>query len=174
MVGVSLCCFSAFIAQSVAANALEDKEPEELELYEDDVSDACVLGSLQIRATVNNLSKVGLMKLELYNSEDGFLNKKGRMRSVRVAAEGASQLICINVPEAGVYAIAGYHDIDADRKLDKRWDFTPDEPYGLSNNPEIKKRRIPKFEEAQFDVGLAGADIVINLVDLRKNKDKND
>ena len=67
-----------------------------------------------------------------------------------------------------------YHDLDADRKLDKRWDFTPDEPYGLSNNPEIKKRRIPKFEEAQFEVGPAGADIVINLVDLRKNRDKND
>lgn len=179
MLAVSALCVSSFLGYSVPANALNDDENnddqnEVLELYPTDGGEPCILGTLQIRVQVNHVTKVGIMKLELYNSEDGFLNKKGRMRSIRVAAEDGPQMICINVPEPGVYAIAGYHDLDGDRKLDKRWDFTPDEPYGLSNNPVIKKRRIPKFEEAQFDVGIAGENIVINLVDLRKNKDKND
>jgi len=81
--------------------------------------------------------------------------------------------MCINVPQPGTYAIAGYHDRDGNRKLKKKWDFTPREPYGLSNNPEIKSRRIPKFEEAAFQVGEKGADITINLVDLKaRKKDK--
>jgi len=114
------------------------------------------------------------MKLELYAEEDGFLEKKGRLRRVRVEALDGPQLICINVPSAGEYAIAGYHDLDGNRKLKKKWDFTPKEPYGLSNNPVIKKRRFPKFRESAFDVPETGADITINLVDLTKKKDKND
>lgn len=145
-----------------------------LELYERDDDDTCDATAQQIRVTINNVSQLGIMKLELYAEKDGFLNKKGRLRSIRVPAEDAPQMMCINVDAPGTYAVAGYHDEDADRKLDKRWDFTPDEPYGLSNNPEIKKRRIPKFEEAAFTVSETGADITINLVDLRKKKRKND
>lgn len=147
-----------------------------LELYPDDASDACLVDGLQIRAVVNGVSEKGIMKLELYNSDDGFLSKKGRMRSVRDKALAAPMIMCINVPEPGIYAIAGYHDKDGNRKLKKKWDFTPREPYALSNNPEIKSRRIPKFEEAAFEVGPQGTDIVINLVDLKaqkKEKKKN-
>jgi len=70
-------------------------------------------------------------------------------------------LVCLNVSKPGRYAIAGYHDLDGDRKLKKKWDFTPKEPYGLSNNPVYRSRRLPKFEEAAFTVGQRGADIEI-------------
>ncbi len=141
-----------------------------LDLRPGDESDACVLGSLQIRANVIGVTAMGLMKLELYNADDGFLSKSGRLRSVRVAAVEGSQMICINVPQAGVYGVAGYHDRDGNRKLKKKWDFTPREPYGLSNNPEIKSRRIPKWEEVAFTVSPTGVDIEIILVDLKARK----
>ncbi len=158
----------AFLTGSAVAN-----HDSELELYPEDASDACVPGRLQVRATVNHVTHQGIMKLELYAEEDDFLEKKGRLRKVRVEALDGPQLICIDVPSPGIYAIAGYHDKDGDRKLDKKWDFTPKEPYGLSNNPKIKKRRFPKFSESAFPVSESGADIIINLVDLRKSKDKN-
>lgn len=138
---------------------------EELELYPDDAGATCDNNALQIRVTVQNVSHQGIMKLELYNSEKGFLMKKGRLRSYRVPAEDAPQKICINVAEPGTYAVTGYHDKDGNRKLKQKWNFTPKEPYGVSNNPRKKKR--PKFDEAAFEVGMSGQDIELILVDLQ-------
>ncbi len=147
-------------------------ETETLELYPRDAADRCMPGTQQIKVNVKGVSHQGIMKLELYKSDEGFLQKKGRLRKIRVPAEDGEQTICINVDEPGMYAVAGYHDKDGDRKLDKKWNFTPKEPYGLSNNPEIESLRMPKFEEAAFMVHPNGAEIDFILVDLRKkNRD---
>ncbi|RKQ71553.1 uncharacterized protein DUF2141 [Litorimonas taeanensis] len=136
-----------------------------LNLFERDKSDYCVENGLQIRVTVNGVTAEGILKLELFG-EANFLKKKGKLRKIRVPAEEGSQKLCINVPLPGSYAVVGYHDRDGDRKLKKAWNFKPLEPYGLSNNPEIKALRLPKYSETSFDVPLTGVDIVINLVDL--------
>ena len=147
-----------------------DEAPQVLELYPEDASDACVEGTPQIRVNVIGVTAKGIMKLELYSKEDGFLRKKGRMRWIRDAAVDGPMRMCINVPAPGTYAVAGYHDLDGNRKLKKKWDFTPREPYGLSNNPEIRERRQPKFEEAAFEVGPQGTEIDFILVDLKAQK----
>ncbi len=149
-------------------------QDEPLELYERDYSDPCVPGTQQVRVNVIGVTKVGIMKLELYNAEDGFLSKSARLRSIRDAAQDGPQMMCVNVPEPGFYGMAGYHDKDGNRKLKKKWDFTPREPYGLSMNPEIKSRRIPKWEEVAFYVGASGADIEMILVDLKARKKEKD
>lgn len=136
-----------------------------LELYNRDKSDYCVMDGMQIRVTVTNVTPEGLIKLELFG-EENFLKKKGKLRRIRVPAEDGTQLICINVPMPGSYAVVGYHDRDGNRKLKKAWNFKPLEPYGLSNNPEIKALRLPKYSETKFDVPLSGTDITIDLVDL--------
>lgn len=143
-----------------------------LELYASDASDNCVADSLQIRVTAQNIYPEGILKLELYNSEDGFLFKKGRLHRVRVEAKQSPMQVCIDVPEPGTYAVAGYHDIDGSRKLKKKWDFTPKEPYGLSNNPIYKSKKLPKFQEAAFNVGEKGADIEIEFKLIGKKKKK--
>lgn len=136
-----------------------------LELYDFDVADRCILGHHQIRLTVNNISQVGILKLELFGEKD-FMKKSGKLRRIRVPAEDAPMEVCINVEEPGEYAVVGYHDKDGDRKLDKKWNFKPKEPYGLSNNPEIQSLRLPKWEETRFTVPEHGVGITINLVDL--------
>ena len=135
-----------------------------LELYDRDAADQCIIGHHQIRVTVNNVTPEGLIKLELFG-EENFMRSSGKLRRIRVPAEEGSVKVCINVWEPGEYAVVGYHDVDGDRKLDKKWNFTPKEPYGLSNNPEIKSLRLPKWEETRFTVPEDGVDIVINLVD---------
>ena len=164
---------------ALAQNRQDDdgEEPEEeiseigqelgLELYPSDASDYCVEEGLQIRVTVTNVTNEGILKLELFG-EDNFLRKSGKLRLIRVPAENGPQNLCINVPLPGSYAVVGYHDIDGDRRLKKAWNFKPLEPYGLSNNPEIKALRLPKYSETSFDVPLTGTDITINLVDLSK------
>ncbi len=136
-----------------------------LPLYDKDKADTCVPGALQIRVTLHNITPQGIMKLELFG-EQNFMKSKGKLRRIRVPAEEGPQVICINLPTTGRYAVVGYHDKNGDRKLKKAWNFKPLEPYGLSNNPEIKALRLPKFSETGFDVPFEGVDIDINLVDL--------
>lgn len=152
----------------------KDAAPGELELYPRDASDPCIPGSLQVRVNVIGVTQVGILKLELYNTDEGFLGKKARLRKVRVPAQDGPQLVCMDLPEPGPYAVAGYHDKDGNRKLKKKWDFTPREPYGLSNNPDIRSRRMPKFEEAAIEIGKQGADIDFILVDLKAKKKQRD
>lgn len=136
-----------------------------LELYPRDKADTCVPGALQIRATIHNVTKVGMVKLELFGERD-FLKSRGKLRRIRVPAAEGSQVVCINLPLPGEYAVVGYHDKDGDRRLKKAWNFKPKEPYGLSNNPEIKALRLPKFSETGFNVPMEGIDIDIHMVDL--------
>lgn len=136
-----------------------------LELYPRDKADTCVSGALQIRATIHNVSAGGILKLELFGERD-FLKKKGKLRRIRVPAADGPQLVCVNLPLPGEYAMVGYHDLDGDRRLKKAWNFKPKEPYGLSNNPDIKSLRLPKFSETGFTVPMEGVDIDIHLVDL--------
>ena len=131
-----------------------------LPLYARDAMDPCVPGSLQIRITLANMYPEGIVKFDLYGADpDEFLERSGKLRRVRVEAKRSGQKVCIDVPEPGTYAVTSYHDLDADRDLDKKWNFKPKEPYGMSNNIEIKQLRLPKFEEAAFEVGMGGADI---------------
>lgn len=166
---IFLAVMFSFISM-LGVSGLAQAADEKLELYPRDASDPCVPGSLQIRVTINGVTKHGIMKLELYDGDDGFLSKKGRLRSIRNAAEDGPMMMCVDVPEPGVYAIASYHDRDGNRKLKKKWNFTPREPYALSNNPDIRELRMPKFSEAAFDVSVVGADIVLNLIDLKALK----
>jgi len=136
-----------------------------LELYDKDKADTCVPDALQIRVSVHNISEGGILKLELFG-ENNFLKKEGKLRRIRVPAQNGPQKVCINLPWPGEYAVVGYHDKDGDRRLKKAWNFKPKEPYGLSNNPEIKALRLPKFSETGFTVPMDGVDIDIHLVDL--------
>ena len=167
-----LLCFVAGLASPVAAQA-EDAEDvaaaqgdvqihPTFPLYARDAADTCVPGKLQIRMRLRNMYPEGIVKFDLYGAdEDAFLEKSGKLRKVRVVAETSGQRVCIDVPEAGTYAVTSYHDLDADRDLDKKWNFKPKEPYAMSNNVEIKELRLPKFREAAFEVGAGGADIDI-------------
>jgi len=135
-----------------------------LELYDSDKADNCVPGALQIRTTVTNVHKKGLVKIELFGEKD-FMKKSGKLRRIRVPAEDGSIKLCINLPAPGEYAVVGYHDKDGNRKLKKAWNFKPKEPYGVSNNPKIESLRLPKWSEAGFQVPMEGIDITLELVD---------
>lgn len=169
--------FFIITALSFTANAADKDEVKEplsqlgiergLELYDRDMPDACIPGSLQIRTTLIGATKKGLIKVELFGEKD-FMKKSGKLRRTRVPAEDEPVVVCINVPIPGPYAISSYHDKDGDRKFDKKWNFKPKEPFGLSNNPVIETLRLPKWSETNFDVPMSGADITINLVDPKK------
>ena len=134
-----------------------------LDLRPGDEADVCNAEIPQIRVTVNGVEPYGLLTVEVYGDDSkNFLSKKGRLRRARVAAEVGAQQVCINVPGAGTYAVAAYHDQDGNRKLARKWNFLPKEPFALSNDPKLKLRK-PRHSEAAFEAGDLGADISVSL-----------
>lgn len=141
-----------------------------LEIYQYEAPDKCDPKSNQVRMKVTGLTGGGILTLELYNDPQHFLSKSGRVRRVRVPAGVGSQSVCLTVKKLGRYAVAGYHDIDGNRKLKKNMLKLPREPFALSNNPKIKALKFPKFADSAFDVGIGGKNITLELVDLKKQK----
>jgi uncharacterized protein (DUF2141 family) len=142
---------------SVFANA-----SEQLDIRSYEAADPCDVDNKQIKVTVNGVGAGGILSVELYHDPDNFLNKKGRTRRIRIPATDEQHIVCFNLPSPGTYAIATYHDIDGNRKLNKRWNMMPKEPFGLSNNPE-QHFGFPKFNDSAFNVDHSSVDITINL-----------
>ncbi|WP_394347742.1 DUF2141 domain-containing protein [Mangrovivirga cuniculi] len=51
----------------------------------------------------------------------------------------------------GEYAVATYHDIDKNGKMNKNIIGIPKEPYGFSNNFTLKISA-PKFKDCKFEI----------------------
>ena len=150
------------LAAGTFSSAVAD-ETAALDLRDGDASDVCRSDTPQIRVTVNGVQDYGILTVEVYNDDPKtFLSKEGRIRRTRDAAENGPQEVCINVPGAGTYAVALYHDEDGNRKLARKWNFLPKEPFALSNDPKLKLRK-PRHHEAAFEAGDLGADITVNL-----------
>lgn len=128
-----------------------------------DAPDKCGAHSPQLQVTVHGVTPTGLLTVELYNpSTNAFLRKASRARRVRVAAGSGTQTVCLNLKGPGRFAVAAYHDKNGNRKLDRKLNQLPSEPFALSNNQPLKLR-MPKFEEAAFNVPASGGKVDIRL-----------
>ena len=79
-------------------------------------------------------------------------------RAIQPAVAQGTVDVCLTAPEPGTYAVAVYHDENANVKFDKNWFGLPVEGYGISNNPTFFLRA-PAFDEAKFEA-LVGPTIV--------------
>jgi uncharacterized protein (DUF2141 family) len=124
----------------------------------------CTGAPNEVLIVVKDVKKsVGLITAELYrNDEATFLSKEGRELRVRVAAKAPVTRFCIHAPNAESYAMAIYHDKNANEKFDKGPLGMPAEPYGLSNNPRIKLAP-PPVSAALFPVADDGTTVEILL-----------
>lgn len=148
-----------------SSSAYAHHETETLPLYPRDAADVCDDNALQVRVTVKDAFHQGLAKVELYKPNDKWL--KDETRKVRVPASDKPFRVCMNLESVGTYAIVGYNDLDADRKLDKSITFKPKEPFGVVNQDRLKKKARPKFDQVSFEVGPGGIDVDLILVDPR-------
>ena len=126
---------------------------------------SCSGAANEIRIVINGLKdSVGLVTVDLYlNDNDGFLKRAGRVAQRRAAAKSPHTHLCIAAPEPGDYAIAVYHDENANKTFDKGAFGLPAEPWGISNNPKIRFGP-PHVEEALFPVdSTKGAKVAISL-----------
>tara|TARA_B100000949_G_scaffold147721_1_gene129736 strand:+ start:1686 stop:2171 length:486 start_codon:yes stop_codon:yes gene_type:complete len=123
----------------------------------------CGASDMQIKVEVTGVKPVGILTVELYEpSKRDFLRKESRLHRIRVPAGDGRQTVCFDIAKPGTYALAAYHDKDADRDLDQKWNRMPAEPFALSNNKKLSFG-FPKFEDAAFDVGAEGTKVTLDL-----------
>ncbi len=116
-------------------------------------ADTCETKPYSILVTVHDVRRSeGTITADLHGDDpEKFLGRGQRLDRIRVpATEGQTQM-CIAVDTPGVYALALYHDEDADTKFDKNFIGLPSEPFGLSNDPKIRLA-MPKHSESAFEV----------------------
>ncbi|MGZ8999349.1 MAG: DUF2141 domain-containing protein [Allosphingosinicella sp.] len=108
-------------------------------------------------------SSRGLVAVSLYPDERRrFLAKRGALYVGRVPAVQGATDVCIHVPRPGIYAVAVYHDADADRKFDRTALGLPDEGFGFSNNPRTFLG-MPNFSSVRTPVRPSGTRTTIRL-----------
>ena len=125
---------------------------------------SCKGAENEVRIIIRDVKKsVGLISADLYpNDEEGFLKGESRVKKVKYAARAPITQFCLTAPEAGDFAIAVYHDRNANGCFDKTGLGLPDEPWGISNNPRVRFAP-PSVESALFAVSPEGAHVDIKL-----------
>ena len=158
---VCLTCIVAGTAFSQITLA-DDNAPIEDIFDFDHVS--CRGEPFEIRVVIDSVKKnEGLMAADLYpNDEEAFLKGPGRVNLARFAAKAPATKFCITAPGPGLFAIAVYHDRNANRGFDKTNIGLPAEPWGISNNPRVMFGP-PPVEKALFEVTEEGAALAIKL-----------
>ncbi|HEY5070463.1 MAG TPA: DUF2141 domain-containing protein [Caulobacteraceae bacterium] len=94
-------------------------------------------------------SNKGLIAATLYgNAKARFLVRNGALKVWRAAARSPTTSMCIWLGGPGTYAVAVYHDANANMKFDIG-PLGPTEAYGFSNNPRITFSK-PSLEAVRF------------------------
>ena len=163
--GKMITLFPAFAAVVLGAGATASAEMTATSVADfqfDHVS--CSGAKSEIRVRVTDVKEsIGQIVADLYrNDEDGFLKREGRVQQVRFAAKSPTTHFCFKAPGPENYAIAIYHDENANKSFDKGAFGIPAEPYGISNNPKLRFRA-PTVDEALFEVASDGANVEINM-----------
>jgi uncharacterized protein (DUF2141 family) len=111
----------------------------------------------------NVKSSRGLIAVTLYVDERRkFLARRGSLYVGRVPARPGRTDVCIHVPKPGIYALAVYHDADADRSFDRTSLGLPAEGFGFSNNPRTFLG-MPNFGSVRISVPRSGTWTMVKL-----------
>ena len=98
----------------------------------------------------------GLLAITIYaDNPSKFLVRHGSLYVARVAATQGTTQACVFLPRTGVYALALYHDENADRKFDRTGIGFPAEGFGFSNNPATVAG-LPSFRSVRLNVPRTG------------------
>jgi uncharacterized protein (DUF2141 family) len=118
-------------------------------------------GTIEIEVT-------GIKDLNNKNLQVGVFTKSGFPKNNKtvynqiVKVSSKTHKLYFNIPP-GTYAIALYHDLNNNNKIDKNFFGIPTEPYGFSNNfkPTLSE---PSFSDCSFELGVNGKKITIDLI----------
>ncbi|MFT6198181.1 MAG: hypothetical protein ACJAXY_002527, partial [Nonlabens sp.] len=106
-----------------------------------------------IEVTVRGIQNTeGTIEIGVYDHKSSFLIYGEEIKGARIqpTKKGSLQYIFENLPD-GTYAVAVWHDVNANRKIDKNIFGVPKEPYGFSKNV-FGPFGPPNFENVSFQI----------------------
>ncbi|MBO0936595.1 DUF2141 domain-containing protein [Fibrella sp. HMF5335] len=103
----------------------------------------------------------GRIQLGLFKPSPNFPDKCKPFEARMIAATKGSVRLAFDV-EPGEYALAAYHDVNSNGRLDTRLFGIPKEPYGFSNNVR-PRMSAPTFADCRVVMGDANKAIYILL-----------
>lgn len=104
----------------------------------------------------------GCIRMAVYKDEDSFPSETRSFRGTYLSLKpGVNPQLDCELP-FGQYAIAVYHDLNNNGKMDKNALGIPTEPYAFSNNVTVKWRA-PRFREAAFGFNAVQQEITVVL-----------
>ncbi|MEO0732507.1 MAG: DUF2141 domain-containing protein [Bacteroidota bacterium] len=109
----------------------------------------------------SSVAKAGDLHLAVYATQEAFEAKDDLITIVEPTTDGTMQ-VDVQLPAAGRYVLAAYHDLNGNGELDTNVFGIPKEPYGFNVEPP-SKWRAPKFGElvAEFGEGRAATSEII-------------
>ena len=119
-------------------------------------------GAATLEIRIEGLPKAeGQLLMALADSAAGWDGEAEPRARLRRAVTGTSETITIDDLAPGAYAISVFHDANANGRMDKNLVGMPTEGYGFSRNPRVFRKAT--FDEARFELGADGGDVVIEL-----------
>lgn len=118
-------------------------------------------GELLIRVSGIPSDK-GKLLIGIYNKEEGFMDMTKTYRNITLDARKDQMQISIPDLPAGNYALAIFHDANANGKLDKNMLGIPKEAYGFSNDARGSFGP-PSYKDCLFTVGTDKKEISVKL-----------
>ena len=118
----------------------------------------------RLYVTIQNVrASQGLIALTLYADDSRrFLARRGALYVGRVPARAPVTRACIHLPSPGTYALAIYHDADANRRFNRSAIGLPAEGYGFTNNPGTLFG-LPSFRSVRLAVPRTNTSTTIRM-----------
>lgn len=104
----------------------------------------------------------GFVRLGLYNDPERFPKRKGTIGGGDVKVAGNTATFVFRNLKPGAYAVAIYHDANANKRFDKTLGI-PTEGFGFSNNAR-PRLSAPSFKRARVTVKAPRTRITIRLL----------
>ena len=126
---------------------------------------ALPLLAADLRVRIEGVAERGDIHVYVYTTPVGFPKEEhAALHQVHPRpAPAQNELdILISAPDSTEFAVMAFQDKDGDGKMNRLLGMIPNEPYGLSRNPQLFGK--PKFSDAAIKAG-DGDTIVVKLHD---------
>ena len=128
--------------------------------------------SAQVSSSANSVMKVQILGLQetkgqicfsLFAKSEGFPDSNdSTLQAKCISVRDELPILTIENLDLGTYALAIFHDLNEDGKLNRNFLGIPQEGFGFSQNPEVNTSP-PSFEESAVSVTDTETNLQIQL-----------